>query len=197
MDYTILVNRNKKIPKTVPKLIKVNSIVSPTIDEESDIYLEEKTYSMWNKLENDAKNEGYFFQVISGYRTSEYQQKLLEYYIDKIGFDKAIMRVAIPNYSEHQTGLAIDFCYFRKDDNNTDLFTNQVDIIDDNDPEFIWILENMKNYGFILRYPKDKSSITGYTYEPWHIRYVGIDLANTIMNNNLTLEEYYEKKLHK
>ena len=67
----------------------------------------------------------------------------------------------------------------------------------DNDPEIIWLIKNAYKYGFILRYPLGKENITGYNYEPWHYRFVGIDLAQELYEKNLTLEEYYPKSLKK
>lgn len=188
MNYEILVNRNNKVSDEIIDLVKVNTKKLPTLTNDEFVYLEKSTYEMWLKLKNGAKILGFDFDIASGYRSQVYQQEVLEYYIEKLGFDKAILRVAIPNYSEHQTGLAIDFLYYRE-------FNENNEIIVESDPEFIWITSNMHNYGFILRYPKDKVDITGYTYEPWHIRFVGVELAKHLYENTLTLEEYHQKKL--
>ena len=93
--------------------------------------------------------------------------------------------MAIPGSSEHQTGLAFDVAFIRN---------NEYSLIAlETDPEIKWLLKNAYKYGFILRYPKDKENITGYSYEPWHYRFVGIKLAKMLYKNNLTLEEYYKK----
>jgi D-alanyl-D-alanine carboxypeptidase len=197
MNYEILVNRNNKIPDEEPSLVAFQTRVDLTLSDDKTLSIETKTYDMWLKLIGAAKEEGYDFEVISGYRTTEYQQKILEYYITELGFDTAIKRVALPNYSEHQTGLAIDFCYFREMEVYGEIISQETDNIKDDDKEFIWITSNMHKYGFILRYPADKVEITGYIYEPWHIRYVGIELAKYIYENHLTLEEHHQKKLHK
>lgn len=197
MEYDVLVNRNNKIPYHNFKLVNISTRVLPTLAENVDTMLEEQTYIMWLKLIKKAKLAGFDFEIVSGYRTFEYQQKILEYYIEELGFDLAIKRVAIPNYSEHQTGLAIDFCYYRDIIINNISEKKAVEVIQESDLEYIWLLENMSDFGFILRYPKDKTAITDYSYEPWHIRYVGVELAKYINENNLTLEEYHQKKLLK
>ena len=96
------------------------------------------------------------------------------------GVNKADTYSARPGFSEHHTGLAIDI------DN---IKTSYTDF--DKTKEFIWMQENAYKYGFILRYPEDKVDITGYIYEPWHYRYVGVEAAKYIYENNMTLEEYY------
>ena len=86
---------------------------------------------------------------------------------------------ARPGHSEHQTGLSIDVMGSNNDYN-----------IFDKSKEFKWMKDNAHKYGFIMRYPKNKEYITGFKYEPWHYRYVGIDTAQKIYENNITLEEY-------
>jgi hypothetical protein len=90
---------------------------------------------------------------------------------------------ATPGYSEHQTGLAIDV--------SAKSVNNRLDESFGDSVEGIWLATHAQEYGFIIRYPKDKSDITGYSYEPWHIRYVGKPLAKYIYENNLCLEEYF------
>ena len=107
--------------------------------------------------------------------------------IDTLTYEDALKVVlsysAYPGTSEHQTGLCLDF------------ITAQMTALDTSFEEtsaFEWLSKNAYRYGFILRYPKDKTEITGYSYEPWHYRYVGVDAAAAIWKNNLTLEEYLE-----
>ena len=90
---------------------------------------------------------------------------------------------AAPGRSEHQTGLAIDISCASEGYGLEDSFADT--------PEGIWVSENAHRFGFILRYPKDKEHITGYNYEPWHIRYVGTELAGYLYETGLTLDEYY------
>lgn len=113
----------------------------------------------------------------SGYRSYQYQTQLYNNYVNQHGEEEANTFSAKPGFSEHQTGLTFDL----KDFNGQlveDPITSQ------------WIKDNCAKYGFIVRYPEGKEDITGYIYEPWHLRYVGEEVANQIMNNNTTLEQY-------
>lgn len=136
----------------------------------------------FEKLATDAKKEGFTIRAISAYRSYQYQEVLYNKYVSQDGVKKADTYSARPGYSEHQTGLVVDV------DNG---------IIDFNKfestKEFTWMSENSYKYGFILRYPKDKENITGYTYEAWHYRYVGPEIATKIKNLNITFDEYYTK----
>ena len=137
------------------------------------------------KMAKDAQASNYHIRAISTYRTIDYQTKLYTNYVKKDGEELADTYSARPGYSEHHTGLAIDV------DNETLSYNNF-----ENTKEFTWMMDNAYKYGFILRYPKD-STITGYMYEPWHFRYVGINVATYIKNNNLTFEEYYYEFIDK
>ena len=138
------------------------------------------------KMFEDAQRNGYYIIVDSGYRSYNYQQKILDKKIKEVGEEEAYKIVAIPGSSEHQTGLCIDIAY---------LYNNiYSDNVTENDEEVKWLIKNCYKYGFILRYPKGKEEITGYIYEPWHYRYVGKKLAKKLYKNNKTLEEYYKEK---
>ena len=131
-------------------------------------------------LAKKAKEEGLNIRAVSAYRNYSYQTNLYNNYVKQDGVENADKYSARPGFSEHQTGLAVDI------DNGISNFNNF-----ENTKGFTWMKENAYKYGFILRYPKDKEYITGYIYEPWHYRYVGIDIATFIYQNNLTYEEYY------
>lgn len=130
------------------------------------------------QLQRDAKAQGInISNSYSGYRSYQYQTQLYNNYVNQHGEEEANTFSAKPGFSEHQTGLTFDL----KDFNGQlveDPITSQ------------WIKENCAKYGLILRYPEGKEDITGYIYEPWHLRYVGEEVANQIMNNNTTLEQY-------
>lgn len=130
------------------------------------------------QLQRDAQAQGInISNSYSGYRSYQYQTNLYNNYVNQHGEEEANTFSAKPGFSEHQTGLTFDL----KDFNGQlveDPITSQ------------WIKENCAKYGFILRYPEGKEDITGYIYEPWHLRYVGEEVANQIMNNNTTLEQY-------
>lgn len=128
------------------------------------------------QLQQAASTAGHNIPLISGFRSYSRQQTLYNNYVARDGQALADTYSARPGHSEHQTGLAFD-----------------VGKLDDNygsTPAGIWLKESCHKYGFIIRYPKGKESITGYQYEPWHIRYVGVEHATKIMNQNITLEEY-------
>ncbi len=130
-----------------------------------------------------AKKENLNIVAMSTYRDYEYQEKLYNNYVRQDGKEKADTYSSRPGFSEHQTGLAVDVF------NNKEPYTNF-----HNTNEFIWMKEHAKEYGFILRYPENKENETGYYYESWHYRYVGIETATYITNNNITLEEYFATK---
>ena len=139
---------------------------------------------------NDAKKDNINIYVSSGYRSVKRQTVLYNRkvsYFFKKGFSKAQAEieaakiVAKPKTSEHHTGLAIDF------NNIKDSFCKT--------KEYNWLLKNSYKYGFILRYPKNKSDITNVIFEPWHFRYVGLEHAKYIMENRICLEEYIAQKI--
>lgn len=113
----------------------------------------------------------------SGFRSYETQETLYQRYVDRDGQDAADRYSARPGSSEHQTGLAIDLNTVADDFGET--------------TEGQWVAAHCAEYGFILRYPEGKENATGYMYEPWHIRYVGVDFAQTLTESGLCLEEYF------
>ena len=140
----------------------------------------------FEELSENAKKENLNIIAMSSYRSYEYQVNLYNNYVKTDGQEAADTYSARAGYSEHQTGLAVDVY-------NLDLpYTSFEETL-----EFDWMQENAYKYGFILRFPKDKVNITGYQYESWHYRYVGKELAKLLYTNNLTLEEYYAKKVEK
>lgn len=132
-----------------------------------------------------ANEDGITIYLASGYRSYLYQEGIFSRKVNNCGFDLAQQVVAIPGESEHQTGLAIDITNKNMGFGLEESF--------DQEEAFDWMIENCSKYGFILRYTKDKTDITHYTYEPWHYRYIGdVDIATYIMENNLVFEEYYD-----
>lgn len=150
----------------------------------SGIYLVKEAKDMLEKLIAAAKEDGLNIRVTSAYRSYSYQVNLYNNYVKTDGEKLADTYSARPGYSEHQTGLVVDVT--RSFDN----FNNF-----ENTEEYKWMLEHASDYGFILRYPKDKEEITTYTFEAWHYRYVGVDLAKKIKESNLTFDEYYVRYL--
>lgn len=133
------------------------------------------------KLIYDANNNGINIIVDSAFRSGNYQQMILDKLISEKGTE-AYKLIALPGASEHQTGLAVDFAIYENGIYNDD--------IKEDDKEAIWLKDNAWKYGFVLRYPKGKEDITGFNFEPWHYRFVGLELALELYQTNLTLEEY-------
>jgi len=130
-----------------------------------------------------AEKENMHFAGVSAYRSHQTQITVFNNYVAKDGEEKAKTYSAMPGTSEHETGLAIDVTTHDGACAAQDCFgeTN----------EAAWLAEHAHEYGFIIRYPEGKENITGYKYEPWHIRYVGVDAATEIFEAKITLEEYY------
>lgn len=136
-----------------------------------------------NKMIAEAKQQGFNLVAFSGYRSYEYQTTLYNNYVKRDGQAAADRYSARPGFSEHQTGLAFDIGEVGKEDLwLTEEFGET--------PAGIWLFEHAAEYGFILRFPQNKEHLTGYMYESWHYRYVGIDIAKKIKKQNSTLEEY-------
>lgn len=179
--YMVLVNRKNKVDeKFYPK-----DLVIPNIkflrSNSSNKYLSKDVAVQIENMFNKAKSENIDLRGVSGYRSYKYQKNLYKNNIRKSGEIQTNKYMAQPGTSEHQTGLAIDILssdYASLDEGfeNTDAHR--------------WLLENISEYGFIIRYPKGKQDITGYAYEPWHLRYVGKQAATEINKKGLTLEEY-------
>ncbi len=135
-----------------------------------------------DKMIAAAAEDGITLRKVSEHRTYDYQVSLFKGYIDSMGYEGATSVSAWPGASEHQTGLAVDF-------GAADGLC-ELESCFESTPEGKWLKENARDYGFILRYPEGKRNITGYNYEPWHYRYVGVDIAVDIAKDDITLEEY-------
>ncbi len=135
-------------------------------------------YQAFDDMQTDAwYNSGLYLYELSGFRSYTTQKNLYDRYVAADGKAEADTYSARPGHSEHQTGLALD--------------VNSLDDSFANTAEGRWLANNAHKYGFIIRYPKGKTDKTGYIYEPWHIRYVGVEKATKIYNSGLSLEEYY------
>ena len=179
-----------KVDVLVNKYYKLDSKFEP-----SDLEVINSKYSSGTKklrkeakeaFENmcsDALKEGYKMYAGSAYRTYDYQLGLYNRYVAKDGFSAAETYSARAGYSEHQLGLAVD------------ILNHSWEYISENNPEYTWLINNSYKYGFILRYPRGKEYITGYMFEDWHFRYLGIELAEKVKNSNLTYDEYVAREL--
>ncbi len=175
--YDILINKLHPITKKLPfKLVDAYS------EYKKELKLEKKTYENYKRLRRYMEKNHYDMEIESGYRSSSYQEKLFNDLVAKKGLEYATNHIALKNTSEHESGLAIDIC-FKIDET----YVIEYDI----PTKYYNILHSIcSRYGFIIRYPKDKEDITGYSYEPWHIRYVGRRLAKKLTKHNITLEEW-------
>ena len=143
-----------------------------------------ETNAAANEMFAAAKAAGYNMWAQSGFRSYDTQKRLYNNYVSQRGKSAADTFSARPGHSEHQTGLAFDVCATGKACINSGF---------DNTPEAKWLSENAYKYGFVLRYPSGKTNETGYKYESWHFRYVGVELATKLYNggNWITLEDYF------
>lgn len=130
----------------------------------------------FDKMQAAAAKEGLNIYISSGFRSYDYQSGLYDRYVQRSGKAEADRYSARPGHSEHQTGLAFDL--------------NSIDMTFADTDECAWVNEHCAEYGFIIRYPKGSESITGYMYEPWHLRYLGAENAKKVYDSGLTLEEY-------
>lgn len=183
--FLILINKNNKIPNDFSyDLINIYSKY-----KNEYITLDKTVYINYLLLKKDLKSKNIEIDVESGYRTHEYQKNLFNNLVQNKGINYAKKYIAREYYSEHETGLAIDICIFK---NNKYYIEHEIKKLKDID----YIHKILHKYGFILRYPENKENITGYNYEPWHIRYVG-KFAKKIYEENLTLEEFHKLYLKK
>ena len=196
IDYLVLVNKTNPLPDDWEDLLETVTITNSVGDE---VEVEAKAYAAYELLKADLEdNDGIYLELDSARRSVAAQQEIMDSFIEKYGEDYAAKTVAKPGYSEHHTGLALDLYFKVKGDDGefTDVYENE----DMEKEEYlgVWdkIHEKLAEYGFILRYLEGEEHITGYRYEPWHIRYVdSADIAGEIMSQpGLTLEEYLAGK---
>lgn len=175
IDGHLIVNKTFSVPSTYKPKNPAEAIKG----ERCVNCLEQEVMSAYKLMESDASAVGLNIYLASGYRSYSYQEGLYNNYTSVSGVEKADTYSARPGHSEHQTGLCFDLNSVNDSFANTD--------------EGRWINDNAYLYGFVIRYPKGKESVTGYQYESWHLRYVGRELAEKLYNNGnwVTIEEYY------
>lgn len=177
-DKTVLVNKVNQIPEGwVPEDLE------GVIDNKNQ-KLRKEANSAYTKFYQAAKEKGIEIYSISGYRENEKQELYWNNQNKVYSEEYASQYSAYPGRSEHQLGLAIDVSYMQTGDRLSESVATS--------PIGKFIESDAYKYGFILRYPKDKVAITNYGYEPWHLRYVGEELATKLYKEKLTLEEYYK-----
>lgn len=176
-DITVLVNKYNKLPDDYkPELVELDA--SLCVVGRGPQYLRKEAAEALVKMHDDAKQEGLNITAYGTYRSIATQHAIWNNAINsgrtKEDVDSLNSR---GGHSEHHTGLAVD------------VVVNNYSV--ENTKEFAWYSENADEYGFIIRYPEGKENITGYNYEPWHLRYVGPEIAKDIVKRGLTYEEYY------
>lgn len=184
IDYMALVNKQHKLPsewETNVELVEAENLLG-----DNPIEVERKAYEAWQGLKEDLAAEGVNVELDSCYRSVASQQEIMDEFTVEYGAEYAKRIVATPGYSEHHTGLALDL-YLVIDGEN--VFENEEMM---KQPE-IWekVHAKLADHGFILRYLPERKLFTGYSYEPWHIRYIDDpQVAAEIMGDGLTFEEY-------
>ena len=183
IDYMALVNKTHALPDNWEEKLETVHMTNSVGD---DVEVEKKAYDAYLLLKAELEKEDIYVDLDSSRRSVAAQQRIMDDFTEKYGADYAAKTVAKPGYSEHHTGLALDLY----------LIIDGKDIVENEDmiqyPE-IWakIHEKLPEYGFILRYLDGEEHITGYGYEPWHIRYLDDpSTAKEITDKGLTFEEY-------
>ena len=152
-----------------------------TAGHESCKYIRSEVKDNLIKMMDACRKAGGSPVIISSYRSNETQKKLYDAAVSEGRTD-----TQVPGHSEHETGMAVDVIEEGTESNWDDADAQAATSTQK------WLLEHCAEYGFILRYPKDKEDVTGVIYEPWHFRYVGVEAATEIMSRGITLEEYVE-----
>ncbi|ERI91488.1 serine-type D-Ala-D-Ala carboxypeptidase [Clostridiales bacterium oral taxon 876 str. F0540] len=183
-NLLMLVNKNHQLEKDyVPRnLVKAEVSFLPSASDE-EMLMQRHAAEALKEMFEAADKQGLKLFGVSAYRSFDSQQSLYNEKLKSRGKSYVDSYVAVPGESEHQTGLAIDIRGISSVNNSNAKDFGQT-------KEGIWVRNNSQNFGFIIRYPKGKENITGYSYEPWHIRYVGQDIAEKINASNIVLEEY-------
>ena len=177
VDGTLIVNKSYPLPSTYKPVSPYKEITKDYLY--GGDYIEDYVMDAYLKMKEDASEEGIDLKITSGYRSYSVQVELYDNYAKRDGKDAADTYSARAGYSEHQSGLCFDL-----NGTNRDFIKTK---------EGRWLNDNCYKYGFIIRFPSGKEEYTGYMYEGWHFRYVGIDLATILYNNGdwISLEEYY------
>jgi D-alanyl-D-alanine carboxypeptidase len=183
-SVTVLVNKHNSLPASY----EPTDLVYPDIPFVFAEKIEKRKMrsiaaSAIEKLFAGAEKDGIHLAGVSAYRSYATQKSIFQRYVLKDGEEKAKMYSAVPGTSEHETGLAIDVTGSDGKCAAEDCFGGT--------KEANWLDKHAVEYGFIIRYPEGKSAITGYQYEPWHIRYVGTDVSKDMVAKKVAMEEYY------
>mgnify|MGYP000898523334 CR=1 FL=1 len=184
-DILVIVNKKRYLESDYKPVDLVIPNVKFSFDGEHEKkYMRKEAAEALEEFFGQAYEEGIYIFALSGYRSYNTQKWLFENRASKIGEEEANKLIARPGESEHQTGLAMDITSQSVQFDLKEKFGET--------EEGKWVKDNAHKFGFIIRYTKDKEDITGYNYEPWHIRYVGKEAAREIYNKGIAFEEYFD-----
>ncbi|WP_434748210.1 D-alanyl-D-alanine carboxypeptidase family protein [Paenibacillus amylolyticus] len=183
---TVIVNKQRSLPEGY----EPSDLVEPDVPfsfegPHEKRHMRKEAAEALEKLFAGAKADGVELRAVSGYRSYKRQVSIYNNNVKTKGEEYASRVSAVPGRSEHQTGLAIDV--------SSPSVGNVLEEVFGKSKEGKWLDEHAAEYGFIIRYPKGQESKTGYVYEPWHIRYVGTDIAPDVVKSGLTLEDYFDE----
>lgn len=187
-DLNTIVNKYYQLDETYEPsdLVEINTNAGTYGSSYSKHTARKVVYDDFQALKQACINKGFELYVTSGYRSTVWQKEIYNHMVETYSVERADETCSRPGHSEHTTGLGLDIA----------LDQYKYEEVE-NHPQYSWFLSQLSNYGFILRYPKDKEELTGYSYEAWHIRYVGKDLAQKIEKSGLTFDEYYARNYQK
>ncbi|MDN4094304.1 M15 family metallopeptidase [Brevibacillus agri] len=182
-DLAVVVNKKRALPADyIPPDLVEPDVPFPFDEKVEKRLMRQEAAQALEELFAAAKQDGIELYAVSGYRSYKTQKSLYETYVRTQGAEHAAAYSAVPGKSEHQTGLAMDV-------SGADAKTRLEESFGEM-PEGKWLAEHCAEYGFIIRYLKGREDTTGYAYEPWHLRYVGKEMAREITAAGLTLEDY-------
>jgi hypothetical protein len=186
-DLNTLVNKYYKLDESFAPtdLVYINDAYTSHDDPAYQYRKHQASKRLYNDfvaLRNKCRENGINLYVVSGYRSTASQRKSYQHMADTYSIAEADKTCSRPGHSEHTLGLACDIAL---DNYSFENITNH--------PKYPWFASILADYGFIIRYPEGKESLTGYSYEPWHIRYLGVNLAKKVIDSKLTYDEYYAR----
>ncbi|MGD8192726.1 D-alanyl-D-alanine carboxypeptidase family protein [Brevibacillus ginsengisoli] len=184
-DLLVVVDKQRSLPSSyIPEGLVEPNVPFPFQEKSEKRLMRPEAAKALEELFAGAQKDNITLYGCSGYRSYKTQKGLFDTYVKTQGPEHAAQFSAVPGKSEHQTGLAIDVSGADSKTRLEQSFGKT--------PEGLWLKEHCAEYGFIIRYPKGKEAITGYAYEPWHIRYVGKKVAQEITQRGTTLEQYFQ-----
>ncbi len=180
-----IVNKNSKLESTYqPAELTVPNVPLQAGKTSQEMSVRRDAATELEKMFAAAKEQGVQLKLASGYRSYDLQEYYYNSLVRSLGAEEANKVSAKPGTSEHQTGLAADIASYSNDVCHLETCFGTMS-------EGQWLANNAHTYGFIIRYPQSKTAITGYNYEPWHVRYVGKELASELQKTGQTLEEFF------